>query len=144
MFRPAELVPAMSECMGKVCLAEAQCLVAFRAHEKRNSISVITALHTGASDLFEEASLVLKEHTGNFNYLSDKFRRFIALSSSLEQIRAFQQLAIHHRTQEEVGRAVGFCQRALSLLETCFIVAEDDLVWKGIIQEEQAFSRKLK
>lgn len=144
MFSPAELVPAMNECMEKICLAEAQCLVAFRAHEKRNSISVITSLHIGASDLFEEASLVLKQHTGNFNFLSDKFRRFIALGSSIEQTRAYQQLAVYHRSQEEAGKAVGLCQRALSLLETCFIVAEDDLMWKVIIQEEQAFSRKLK
>eukprot|EP00210_Caulerpa_lentillifera_P002183 g2097.t1 len=141
---PSELVPATSECMGKICLAEAQALVAYRAHEKGNSVSVRTALHTGSSDLFEEASSALRKNTGNFNYLSERFRRFIALSSSLEQTRAYQEMAEYHRQQEEAGKAVGLCQRALSILGTCFIVAEEDSAWKFTVQKEQDFSRKLK
>ena len=106
----AEMVPVMSMCFEKICLGEAQTLVAFRALEKKASPAVITSLYSGAVDLFEEASSVLRHNTGKFNTLSEKLRRFIALNSSLQQIRAYQQAAAVHHGKGDAGVAVGYCQ----------------------------------
>ena len=106
----AEMVPVMSVCFEKICLGEAQTLVAFRALEKKTSPAVIASLYSGASDLFEEASLVLRQNIGKFNTLSEKLRRFIALNSSIQQIRAYQQAAAVQHGNDEAGVAVAYCQ----------------------------------
>lgn len=144
--------------MEKLCLGEAQALVAFRALEKKMSPSVIASLHLGASNLFEEAALLLRENTGKFNALSDRLKRCIALNSSLQQIRSYPQLAAIQHGNEEAGLAVALCevcvalhvyfevlvgQKALKLLETCLVVAETDDRWLELVHQEQNFLESL-
>lgn len=55
----------MCECMENVCLAEAQCLVAFRSEEKHASPLLISLLYAGSVYLFENARKTLKANAGN-------------------------------------------------------------------------------
>ncbi|GMH33323.1 hypothetical protein BSKO_01157 [Bryopsis sp. KO-2023] len=127
--RPAESVAAMSSCFENICLAEAQGIVAYRAAEKGTSPSVVAALHRGASDLFEEASKILRENTGEFNVVSDRLKRFIAISSSVQTSRALQYMARDQILQEQGGKAVRCCQEARDNLRDCLIVAEGSIEW---------------
>ena len=56
--RPAELVPAMAETMGLVCMAEAQAVIGFRAEAKGSLPGTVASLMVGASG--EQAAIPLE------------------------------------------------------------------------------------
>ena len=56
--RPAELVPAMAETMGLVCMAEAQAVIGFRAEAKGSLPGTVASLMVGASG--EQAAKLLE------------------------------------------------------------------------------------
>lgn len=64
MRRPAEMVPAMSSCFEQICLGEAQAVFAYHAARKGSSPGAVASLQMGASDIFEKASKILRENTG--------------------------------------------------------------------------------
>jgi len=107
---PAEALPAMSQCFERICLGEAQSLMAYRAFQKGTSPTAMAMLHVGASDLFEESSRILNENSTDTSLFSERLRRFIALNSSLQRIRAYEHMAQNHHDEGKAGHSVAICK----------------------------------
>ncbi|KAK9816675.1 hypothetical protein WJX72_003570 [[Myrmecia] bisecta] len=134
--RPAEVLPSMVEVLSKATLAEAQAVTANRAEMKGTSPSLVTALHRGTSDMFEEAAGVLKQHTGDFNTISQNLRKFLALSSTLHELRAWKAWAAYERSQQSPGVSVANLQAASQCIRECLPVVEEHAKWRQVFQAE--------
>ncbi|MEW5317911.1 MAG: hypothetical protein WDW38_009173 [Sanguina aurantia] len=122
---PAELLSGMSLCLQSACQAEAQAITAHRAGQRRTSPATTAALHEGAAELFDEAARALKNNTGEsesasaakksmiisqFNTVSDRLRRYLALSSSLQH-------------------------EASHICDSCVSVAGSDPLWRALLAQ---------
>lgn len=74
----------------QVCLAEAQSVTAHRAGQRGSPAGLVAGLWVGAWELWENAAKTLKENTGDFNTVSDRLRRFLAISGALARARALR------------------------------------------------------
>eukprot|EP00873_Tetraselmis_striata_P038006 jgi/Tetstr1/458270/TSEL_044758.t1 len=134
--RPAELVPATAGCLASCALAEAQAVVAHRAMLKGASAHLVSQLHMGVSELMEAASKRLKEGMNEYNSVSSRLRRYIAISSTLHQAMAAayqgQRLL---QADGQAGVAVALCDHAAVLLQKCTHASEGDTRWNAVIAE---------
>ena len=129
--RPAEAMPSMADSMASLCLAEAQCLVATRAQQRGSAGPLVAALYMGASELFEEARNTLKKNVGDFNKLSERVMRYLAVSSAISTGRALCALAPEKKREEKLGEAVGLMQLALSKVQQTQVVCEICPEWRA-------------
>ena len=74
--RPAEALPSCALAMQTLCLADAQFIVANHAQQKGSSPKLAASLWQGASDLYEQASKVLKTNLGDYNHLSKRLQAY--------------------------------------------------------------------
>lgn len=129
--RPAEAMPSMADSMATLCLAEAQCLVATRALQRGSTGQLVAALYVGASELFEAARNTLKKNVGDFNKLSERLMRYLAVSSAIATGRALSALALECKAEEKLGEAVGLAQLALSKVKQTQVVCEICPEWRS-------------
>ncbi|GLJ07982.1 hypothetical protein SUGI_0078990 [Cryptomeria japonica] len=112
--RPLEATPSMASIMSLVCLAEAQAVTVQKAEAIATSGGLLAKLHYGVVQFLEEASSLLKSNVGDWNDISDRFRRFLSGCSILHEARSQRYIAGDLKVSEQMGLAVGVLRYALS------------------------------
>lgn len=134
--RPAELLASMARCMQHLCLGDAQAITAHRAWQRRTSPAVVASLYVAASDLYEQSAKVLRDNTCDYNTVSERLRRVIAMSASLSQARAYKHVGQEFSVKEQPGLGEAACVHAISLLQSCGLLAEADGAWRELLKAE--------
>uniref|UniRef100_A0A7R9V661 BRO1 domain-containing protein n=1 Tax=Chlamydomonas euryale TaxID=1486919 RepID=A0A7R9V661_9CHLO len=134
--RPTELVPAASACMARICLAEAQALTAHRAGQRGTGAGITSAVHLGAATLFEDAIKGLKEKSAELGTLSERLRRYLAISGGLQRARAQRNWSLELLAKGEAGQGEGVCMDAAAGVQQCMVVAEGEETWKRVLAAE--------
>ena len=104
--RPAEALPSCALAMQTLCLADAQFIVANHAQQKGSSPKLAASLWQGASDLYEQASKVLKTNLGDYNHLSKRLQAYFAVNSAVAQARAIGCWSLASEEAEKIGEAL--------------------------------------
>ncbi|MEW5300603.1 MAG: hypothetical protein WDW36_003521 [Sanguina aurantia] len=156
--RPAELLSGMSLCLQSACQAEAQAITAHRAGQRCTSPATTAALHEGAAELFDEAARALTANTGEsasaagvavhedeaqlewaaagvFNTVSDRLRRYLALSASLQHVCAYKSLSDDLRLKGQAGQGEACCVEASRICDSCVSVAGSDPLWRALLAQ---------
>ncbi|KAG1655673.1 hypothetical protein FOA52_011801 [Chlamydomonas sp. UWO 241] len=145
--RPVELIAPMATCLSRVCLAEAQAVTAHRAGQRGTSPGTTAALHLGAAHMFEEAARGLRERAADLGSVSDKLRRFLAISASLQRARAQRWWGLELLGQGEAGVGEGCCLEAAAAVTQCMVVAEGEEAWKRVLamelEEVEGFRKRI-
>eukprot|EP00892_Ulva_mutabilis_P001164 jgi/Ulvmu1/11048/UM007_0230.1 len=130
LYKVPEAQPWFLRCLGRVLLAQAQCLFAYNALLKGSAAQLTVALFIGASDIFEEAVKMINaaEDAGDPMPCGD-FKKFIVLSSAMALVRARMLMAAIHLEAREAGRASVAAKHAENELAQCAFVAEGNEQW---------------
>lgn len=131
--RIPEATTSMATIMSIVCLAEAQAVIVRKAEEKATSGGLLAKLHYGVVQLLEEASNLLRVHVGDWNDVSEKFRRFINTCSILHEARSQRYIASDYKKMEKLGVAVGILRYAMNKLQG---KSPGEEAWKAVFKQE--------
>ncbi|KAH9312625.1 hypothetical protein KI387_027660, partial [Taxus chinensis] len=85
-----------------------------KAEAKATSGGLLAKLHYGVVQFLEEAGNLLKSSVGDWNDVSDRFRRFISGCSILHEARSRRYIAGDLKAAEQLGLAVGVLRIAMS------------------------------
>lgn len=134
---PPERIPeattSMATIMSCICLAEAQAVIVRKAEEKATSGGLLAKLHYGVVQLLEEASTILRVQSGDWNDVSDRFKRFINTSMALHEARSQRYIAFDYKKMENLGIAVGVLRYAMSKLQG---KSPGEEAWRAVFKQE--------
>ena len=103
------------------------------------------ALPSACVDLWEAASAKLRaiKAADPKRSLSDRVRRYLAISATLAQAKALRALAHKLRAEHELGQAVAALARAIVQLRQACAVCEKDADWLAALGPELAALEQL-
>eukprot|EP00249_Psilotum_nudum_P001349 c13793_g1_i1 orf=295-1434(-) len=131
--RPPEATASMASIMSIICLAEAQAVIVQKAEEKATSKALLAKLHYGIVQLLEDAGNLLQMHTGDWNDVSEKFRRFIMTCSILHEARSQRYIASELKKIEKLGIAVAVLRYAMNRVQG---KSPGEDAWKTVFRQE--------
>ena len=134
---PWELSPQILGVLESIALAQAQGVAASRAEAKGASPVAVGAVHRGCVELYEVASVGIKELPSS-KVVSERLRRWLALSAELHVSKALKAQAAVCREEQKLGVASACLRDALARMQRCVAVAEKskDSEWHGPLKEE--------
>lgn len=143
--RPIELAVGVCNTMRLLCLAEAQALTAYRAHDKGSSATVVAGLHQGAADLFDQGlKEVLNFMSAAPNTTSDRVSKLMNVSGKLHRARAYRLIAEDLKERQEVPNAEACCVQGLQLLRSVASEANCQGEWRTAVNQEVATLEELR
>lgn len=131
--RSPEATVSLASIMSIICLAEAQAVTIRKAEEKATSGSLLAKLHYGVVQFLEEAALLLRTRTTDWNDISDKLRKFIATCSVLHESRSQRYIAAEYTKVEGFGVAIGVLRYSLSRVQP---LRPSEEAWKVPFRQE--------
>ncbi|GAB4823071.1 hypothetical protein N2152v2_010117 [Parachlorella kessleri] len=145
---PVELHEGAAAAMQALCLAQAQGVAALRAELRGTSPALVAALHCGAAELYEQAASTLRSlkppsqaggavaPAGASPPLSERLRRFLAISATRHEAKGLQALAASCRAEMQLGQASACLRDGLAKVRQCLVVCEKDEDWKAALQAD--------
>eukprot|EP00262_Sarcandra_glabra_P007873 TRINITY_DN20962_c0_g1_i1.p1 TRINITY_DN20962_c0_g1~~TRINITY_DN20962_c0_g1_i1.p1 ORF type:complete len:391 (-),score=60.22 TRINITY_DN20962_c0_g1_i1:193-1365(-) len=130
---PPEATSSISSIMSLICLAEAQAVTIRKAEEKGSSASLLAKLHYGITELFDEATSILKSRARERNYVSARFMEFIFSSGALHKLRSHRCLANDLMEVGQVGFAIKVLQLAMDHSKEKMPKEES---WRAVFKQE--------
>lgn len=131
--RIPEATSSMATIMSIICLAEAQAVIVRKAEEKATSGGLLAKLHYGVVQFLEEGSSLLRTHSGDWNDVSEKLKRFISTCIILHEARSQIYIANDYKKLEKLGMAVGILRYAMNKFQG---KSPGEEAWKAIFKQE--------
>lgn len=154
--RPGELSMSMIKALQFLCLADVQSLTAGKAETKTAAILLhaknregqildtkivsfmtIAALFKGACTLYDRASQVIKENTGEVNSVNTVLLDYIAICHQLAVARCYRCMGISKRIDKQTGESIKCLETGLRAIEFCKKVGGKNKKWRNVFSTEE-------
>ncbi|KAK9074484.1 hypothetical protein SSX86_007082 [Deinandra increscens subsp. villosa] len=131
---PPEATPSVSTVMSLICLAEAQVATIIKAEEKGTADGLLSKLHYGAVQLFDEAMDSYTTAAKECKDISTGLMDYISCSKALHMLRSYKYMAQSVKTEGQMGAAIGVLKQALSCKLQKNVRGMES--WRTVIKQE--------
>ncbi|XP_076917215.1 uncharacterized protein LOC143577198 [Bidens hawaiensis] len=130
---PPEATATVSSIMNLICLAEAQIVTIMKAEEKQTADGLLSKLHFGVIQLFDEAMSFYSTAVKECKDMSSVLMDYISCCKVVHELRSYKYMAQAIKTEGQIGTAIGLVKLALSKVEVNIRGMES---WRAVIKQD--------
>ncbi|GKD10825.1 programmed cell death 6-interacting protein isoform X1, partial [Tanacetum coccineum] len=131
---PPEATPSVTLVMSFICLAEAQIVTTIKAEEKKTADTLLSKLHYGVVQLFDEATGFYATATKECKDISPILMDYISCSKVVHELRSYKYMAQAVKTEGQIGIAIGLLKQALNNVQQKNVGGIES--WRMVIKED--------
>lgn len=131
---PPEATPSVALVMSNICLAEAQIVTTMKAEEKKTADTLLSKLHYGVVQLFDEATGFYTTASKECKDISPILMDYISCSKVVHELRSYKYMAQAVKTEGQIGIAIGLLKQALNNVQKKNMGGIES--WRMVIKED--------